>query len=311
MSHHPDFNLLIVLDALLSEQSVVGAAKRLGLSNSAMSRALGRLRDTTKDPLLVRAGRKMALTPYAQSIRERAGLAAFEANVLLRPVLHDFDAKKLTRTFLVRSNDGFVEVFAAELIAAASHSAPGVRLQFVAKLEKNAQPLREGQVDLEIGVPGEMGPEIRLQTLFRDHFIGVVHCNHPLAQEQTITPMQYCSYSHVVTSRHHGKARGPVDEVLSKLGLQRNIAAVVPSFAAALTVALRSDLIALIPHSFMTYIAQQKHINNAHFVFELPVKTNAIIISQMWHPRLQVDPAHRWLRELVLQVCQTQITDRL
>ncbi len=309
MSHHPDFNLLIVLDALLSEQSVVGAARRLGLSNSAMSRALGRLRDTTKDPLLVRAGRKMVLTPYAESILERTHSAAFETNALLQPVVHDFDAKKLTRTFLIRSNDGFVEVFAAALIVAATHNAPGVRLHFVPKPKKNSQPLREGQVDLEVGVPGEMGPEIRQQALFRDHFVGVVHRNHPLAQQQTITPEQYCAYGHVVTSRH-GKARGPVDEALSKIGLQRNITTIVPSFGAALSVALHSELIALIPHSFMTYIAQQKGTDTAYFAFELPVQTKAITISLMWHPRLQVDPAHRWLRKLVLQVCQTQMADR-
>ncbi len=304
--NHPDFNLLIVLDALLSEQSVVGAARRLRLSSSAMSRALGRLRDTTQDPLLVRAGRKMVLTPYAESIRDRAHSAVFEANTLLRPAVYDFEAKKITRTFLIRSNDGFVEVFGPALIAAASCSALGVRLQFVPKYEKNSQPLREGKIDLEVGVIGKIGPEIRLQTLFRDHFIGVVHCDHPLAEQQTITPEQYCAYGHVVASRHNN-AQGPVDEALSKLGLQRNIAAVMPSFAATLTVALRSDLIALIPHSFMTNFTQQKGKDNTPFTFELPVQTNTITISQMWHPRLQVDPAHRWLRELVLQVCQTQI----
>ena len=98
MNHHPDFNLLIVLDALLSEQSVMGAARRLGLSSSAMSRALGRLRDTTQDPLLVRAGRRMVPTSYAKSICERAHSAAFEANALLQPVVHDFDAKEITKT---------------------------------------------------------------------------------------------------------------------------------------------------------------------------------------------------------------------
>jgi len=303
---HPDFNLLIVLDALLSEQSVVGAARRLRLSSSAMSRALGRLRDTTQDPLLVRAGRKMVLTPYAESIRDRAHSAVFEANTILRPAVYDFEAKKITRTFLIRSNDGFVEVFGPALIAAASCNAPGVRLQFVPKYEKNSQPLREGKIDLEVGVIGKIGPEIRLQALFRDHFIGVVHCDHPLAEQQTITPGQYCAYGHVVASRHNN-AQGPVDDALSKLGLQRNIAAVMPSFAATLTVALRSDLIALIPYSFMANFTQQKGRDNTPFTFELPVQTNTITISQMWHPRLQVDPAHRWLRELVLQVCQSQI----
>lgn len=306
MSPYSDFNLLIVLDALLSEQSVAGAARKLGLSSSAMSRALGRLRNTTKDPLLVRAGRKMVLTPYAKSICERAHSAVLEVNTLLQPVQQDFDAKKLTKTFLIRSNAGFIELFAAELIAKVAHSAPGVRLIFLPKPEKNTRPLREGEVDLEIGVAGEMGPEIRLQTLFRDHFIGVVHCNHTLAQKQTVTPKQYCAYGHVVASRH-GKAQGPVDEALSKIGLQREITAVVPSFAAALKVALHSNMIALIPYSFFTGIVRHQEIANRYHAFDLPVQTSGITISQMWHPRLQADPAHRWFRKIMLNVCKTQI----
>jgi DNA-binding transcriptional LysR family regulator len=296
----PDLNLLIALDVLLAEGSVAGAARRLGLSASAMSRTLGRLRDTTGDPLLVRAGRNMVLTPYAEEIRQRTQNVAFEARALLRPSSADFNLATLERTFLIRSNDGFVVAFGAAMIAAAAQIAPSVCLRFMPKPEKTSNALREGRVDLEIGVLGDMGPEIRLQTLFCDRFMGVVRKGHPLAAEKELTADDYVSFGHVVVSRRN-KTYGPVDDALAEVGLKRKIAAIVPGFSAALAIAQHSDLVALIPASFL--IAELDRL----YVFELPVKTREITISQMWHPRSEVDPAHRWLRQLVLNVSRTSM----
>lgn len=297
--NEPDLNLLIALDVLLAEESVAGAARRLGLSASAMSRTLSRLRATTGDPLLVRAGRIMVLTPYAQEIRQRAQNASFEARALLRPSSADFNIARLERTFLIRSNDGFVVAFGAAMIAAAASAAPDVCLRFMPKPEKTSSALREGRVDLEIGVPGDMGPEIRLQTLFRDRFMGVVRKDHPLALRQ-INAEDYVSFGHVVVSRRNN-TYGPVDDALAEVGLKRKIAAVVPGFSAALAIAQHSDLVALIPASFL--IAGSDPL----YAFELPVKTREITISQMWHPRSEVDPAHRWLRQLALSVCREKV----
>ncbi len=299
--NEPDLNLLIALDVLLAEESVAGAARRLGLSASAMSRTLSRLRATTGDPLLVRAGRIMVLTPYAQEIRQRAQNASFEARALLRPSSADFNIARLERTFLIRSNDGFVVAFGAAMIAAAASAAPDVCLRFMPKPEKTSSALREGRVDLEIGVPGDMGPEIRLQTLFRDRFMGVVRKDHPLALRQ-ISAEDYVSFGHVVVSRRNN-TYGPVDDALAEVGLKRKIAAVVPGFSAALAIAQHSDLVALIPASFL--IAGSDPL----CAFELPVKTREITISQMWHPRSEVDPAHRWLRQLALSVCRERVTN--
>lgn len=153
----PDLNLLIALDALLAEASVVGAARRLGLSASAMSRTLTRLRAATEDPLLVRAGRHMVLTPYAEQLRERTQNAVFVARSVLRPSASELNLATLERTFTIRANEGFVEAFGASLIAAAVRAAPLVRLRFSPKPEKTSRHLREGLVDLEIGVLGTMG----------------------------------------------------------------------------------------------------------------------------------------------------------
>src|SRR6201996_8294713 len=227
-----DLNLLIALDALLADGSVAGAARRLGLSASAMSRTLTRLREATGDPLLVRAGRQMVLTPHAEALRQRTQNAVHEARAVLGPGTTELDFSTLQRTFTIRSSDGFVEAFGASLIAAAAAVAPRVCLRFAPKLEKTAAYLRDGSADLEIGVLSEMGPEVRVQTLFRDRFIGVVREGHPLLGEGEVTPERYAACGHVVVSRQ-GRPAGPVDEALAALGLARTVVAVVPGFRAA------------------------------------------------------------------------------
>jgi len=248
----------------------------------------------------------MVPTPHAQAIRERARNAALEARALLSPAVSELDLSALDRIFAIRANEGFVEAFGPRLIAAAADEAPRVSLHFTPKIEKDARYLREGLVDLEIGVVENMGPEIRLQALFRDHFIGVVRAGHPLLSEPAVTAERYASYGHVVASRR-GRAQGPVDDALAEMGLARKITSVVPGFPAALAVATASDLIALLPAS---YLPPRPAGGEAAFrTFELPFPTRRITISQMWHPRLEMEPAHRWLRQLVRRVCGTQPAD--
>ena len=300
-----DLNLLIALDALLADGSVAGAARRLGQSASAMSRTLARLRAATGDALLVRAGRGLVPTPRAAELRERARDLAQEARDLLQPGGAELDISALKRAFTIRANEGFVEVFAGRIVAAATAAAPGVRLRFAPKPDKNVQPLREGTVDLEIGVLGETGPELRVQALFRDHFVGVVRKGHPLLAAGEITPERYAAFGHVVASRR-GRSNGPVDEALNALGLTRRIVAIVPSFSAALAVACASDLVALVTNSFLT-VANGRQAETARAAmqsFPLPVSTESITVSQLWHPRVDADPAQRWLRGLVQAVCR-------
>ncbi|WLS80856.1 LysR family transcriptional regulator [Erwinia pyri] len=305
--NEPDLNLLIALNVLLAEVSVAGAARRLGLSASAMSRTLTRLRNSTGDPLLVRAGRKMVLTPYAETLRERTPHALIEARSLLTPVLNELNLATLSRTFILRTNDDFVEIYGAALIAAASAVAPDVFLRFAPKPEKSSTPLREGIIDLEIGVAGEMGPEVRLQALFRDKFVGVVRKGHPLAKKKQVTAEEYVSWGHVVTSRR-GKIRGPVDQALAGKGLERKIAGVVPGFSAALAVAQASDLVALVPLSCLKKnpAMADRGAETVLHMFQLPVATQTITVSMLWHPRMEADAAHRWLRKLVLSVCRAR-----
>lgn len=295
---HPDFNLLVALDALLTEGSVARAAKRLRLSPSATSRALARLRETTGDPLLVRAGRGLVPTPRALELRERVGRLVQDAEAVLRPV-ETPDLKRLVRTFTIRSRDGFVENFGPDLVARVGEQAPGVRLRFVPKPDKDSAPLRDGGVDLETGVVGEAeGPEVRARALFRDRFVGVVRAGHPLCEDE-VTPARYAAGRHILVSRR-GLDRGPVDDALKPMGLKREVATVVGGFSEALALARASDLIASVP---------ERHTGNLRdgmFCFPLPVPLAEITVSLLWHPRLDADPVHRWLRGCVRAVCAEQ-----
>src|SRR4051794_23645275 len=133
----PDLNLLVALDVLLAEGSVARAARRLGLSPSAMSRTLARLRETTGDPLLVRAGRGLVPTPLALELRERTGRLVRDAQAVLRPA-EEPDLGRLVRTFTLRTSDGFAENFGPGIIARVAGEAPGVRLRFLQKPDRDS-----------------------------------------------------------------------------------------------------------------------------------------------------------------------------
>ncbi len=299
-----DLNLLVALDALLAEGSVAGAARRLGLSSSAMSRALSRLRSATGDPLLVRAGRGLAPTPRAAELRERVHSLTRDVQSVLRPAASDLNIAMLERTFTIRANEGFTELFAAPLVAAITGAAPRVRLRFAPKPEKDARALREGLIDLEIGVLGASPPEARAQMLFRDRFVGVARAGHPLLSGGAITPERYAACRHVVASRR-GSFTGPADDALEALGLRRTVVAVVPGFADVVRIVRSSDLIGLVTRSFLGSIVEDGEGGGVGVRgFALPVATPEITVSAMWHPRMDADAAHRWLRNTVIEVCR-------
>ncbi|QSW93372.1 LysR family transcriptional regulator [Rhizobium lentis] len=291
----PDLNLLVTLDVLLAEGSVARAAERLRLSPSAMSRALARLREATGDPLLVRAGRGLVPTPRALELRERVGRIVEDGRAVLRPA-EALDLGRLVRTFTLRASEGFAESFGPDLIARLREQAPCVRLRFVQKPDKDSTPLRDGSVDLETGVVGEAtGPEVRAQALFRDRFIGVVRMGHPLCRDE-ITPLRYAAGGHIAVSRR-GLDRGAIDDALNALGLERQVATIVGGFSTAVALARASDLVASVPERHTAGLRAGMHS------FSLPVPTPELTVSLLWHPRMDADPAHRWLRGCVREVC--------
>jgi DNA-binding transcriptional LysR family regulator len=296
-----DLNLLPALDALLAEASVTGAARRLGVSASAMSRTLARLRSMTGDPLLVRAGGGLVPTPRAIAMRDQVREVARDARALLGPEAAGIDPATLERTFVVRANEGFVALFAAPWVAAIAEAAPGVRLRFVPRLVKDAQSLRAGSVDLEIGVLGRSAPEVRTRAIFRDRFVGAARVGHPLLAGP-VTPARYAACRHVVASRKDD-VHGPVDDALAELGLRRRIVAVVAGFPDALRIARGSDAVAQVPRSLVRAgLPGAAALAEGLEVFDLPMALPEIVVSAMWHPRLDAEPAHRWLRDALMAV---------
>lgn len=291
----PDLNLLFTLDVLLAEGSVARAARRLRLSPSAMSRALARLREATGDPLLVRAGRGLVPSPRAIELREQVNQLVHDAQAALRPA-NMLDLGQLERTFTLRSSEGFVENFGPTLLARLGEEAPGVRLRFLHKLEKDSGPLRNGSVDLETGVVEETtSPELRTQALFSDRYVGVVRKGHPLSAGD-ITPARYAAAGHVQVSRRDND-RSPIDEALAEFGLEREIVTTVGGFSAALALVRASDLVASVPERHTGNLCAGMHS------FALPLPIEQFTVSLLWHPRLDGDPAHRWLRGCVRDAC--------
>lgn len=292
----PDLNLLHTLDVLLTEGSVVRAARRLQLSPSAMSRALTRLRVVTGDQLLVRAGRGLVPTPRAIEMKARVHDLVEDAIQLLRPA-DRLELATLDHSFTLRTSDGFAETFGPRLIERVQQDAPRVRLRFVRKLDKSSDGLRDGSVDLETGVvAGTIGPEVRAQALFTDRYVGVVRRDHPLAHSG-VDLAGYAAWNHVVAWRQ-GLDLGGVDDMLRDAGLDRNIMATVDGFSAALSLARGSDLIATVPDKHTTAL------RDGMLSFPVPLAVGAFTISLLWHPRLDGDPAHRWLRACVHEACR-------
>jgi len=299
-----DLNLLAALDVLLAEGSVTGAARRLGLSSSAMSRTLSRLRSAPGDPLLVRAGRALVPTRRADEMRERVHRLTRDARAILRPQIVHLDVAALELTFTIRVSEAFLEFLSGPVVAAMRKVAPRIRLRFASKPDKDASPLREGLIDLEIGVLGTSAPEIRTQLLFYDRYVGVGRYGHPLLAGAEITPERYAACNHVVASRD-GNVVEFVDGALAKLGLRRIISVIVPGYPDAMRITRQSDLVTIVPRSCLgNRMMSDQTAASGLERFELPIPTPEFKIMAMWHPRMDADPAHRWLRDTVMSVCR-------
>jgi DNA-binding transcriptional LysR family regulator len=291
MPENLDLNLLRVFDALMDTGSVAEAAVRLHLSAPATSRALSRLRRALNDPILVRAGRGLVPTPFAQ---RTAGpvRALLEAADGLRANSADSDPSSWQRTFSIRLNDALTPVLAPRLTRRIAGEAPGVRLQFVRQDAKEPQPLRDGSLDLDIGVADPPPPDIHTATLFTAHFVAVVAADSELGRAERLTAEDICRHPHISASRR-GLARGPLDDALARIGRSRHVAAVVPSYAVGALMALESDLICLVPHVTAAHLIDRGVPLRSHEVpFDLPTAD----VELRWHRRVHNDPASRWLR---------------
>lgn len=290
----PDLNLLLALDVLLEEGSVVGAARRMNLSAPAMSRTLGRIRDTLGDPVFVQAGRKLVPTPRALALREQVRAAVEQATQVLTPGV-EVDLKTLERRFNVRANDVFVGIHSGRLLEAMAADMPRAILRFSPEEDDvDDEALRSGRIDLFISASRQLGPEIRVQPLFTTTFVGMAREDHPIFEDD-ITPERLTRWGHIGVSRR-GKSAGPLDTALEALGLRRHVALVVSTPYTAVFALQDSDLLLPLPEH-LARSAQSAGLRIR--LFDLPVPLETVLFTQAWHPRFQSDPAHQWLRRTI------------
>lgn len=294
----PDLNLLLALDALLDEGSVIGAARRMHLSAPAMSRTLSRIREALGDPVFVQVGRKLMPTPKALAMREQVRLAVEQASQVFASDA-EIDLKSLDRRFNVRATDEFVSIHLGHLLDAMAREMPRAMLRFSPEEDDvDDEALRSGRIDLFISASRKLGPEIRVQSLFTTTFVGVARANHPIFDDE-ITPERLTRWEHINVSRR-SKAVGPVDAALEAQGLRRHVALVLPNPYTALFALQDSDLLLSLPqHLANTALSAGLRIR----VFDLPTPLETVLLTQAWHPRLEGDPAHQWLRQTIHTLC--------
>ncbi|MET7489798.1 LysR family transcriptional regulator [Streptomyces sp. NPDC005538] len=290
-----DLNLLVALDVLLEEQSVQGAARRLHLSEPAMSRTLGRIRRALGDPVLVRAGRRMVPTPHALAVRAEVSAVVERARALFAPG-RDTDLRTVTRTLTILGHDAIAALYGAALFARAAEEAPGIRVRFLSESHVDAPFLRQGTADLEVGVVDTTSPEVHTEPLVEDRMVGLVRAGHPLLEGE-LTPKRFAGAGpHLLVSRR-GKLHGPVDAALAELGLERRVVGSVGTLPASMFVLRDTDLIGLTSSWGLPMAAAFGLVT-----FEVPLELPPLKLGLAWHPRHDSDPAHAWLRGVVREL---------
>lgn len=293
-----DLDLLRSLQVLIEEEGVSHAARRLKMSEAAMSRSLAKLRVIFGDPILVASGRRMVATTFALGIRDRVRALVDGADSLLEEQ-ETPDLAGLSPHFTLRANDLIVGAFAAAVLAALRQDCPGCTLTFAPETDDEpSDDLREGRVDLYLGASDDMRPEIRRQSLFPTSFRALVRADHPILSEG-ITPQSIARYEHISVSRR-GRLHGPIDAVLrEQFGLRRRVVMVVPTYYAMVETLRMTDMILPLPGIAIDYLPiRSMHLAEFEFPFDLPV----VHSFQAWHPRRDSDPVHRWLRGTVYRV---------
>lgn len=288
-----DLAALATLDALLQTASVSEAARRLGLSTPAVSHALARLRERFDDPLLVRAGRRMVLTPRAAGLREQVHEALTLAGRVFEPP-QSFDPERLERSFALSVTDYVLVVLGPAIEALVRDRAPRLALRFIPNALDDAEKLRLGETDLAIGIYGELPPELRTRPLLTDRLVCVVRAGHPIVGKR-LGLDQFVALDHVQVAPR-GQPGGYVDQQLAERGHARRVVRAVPYFQVALSLTASSDYILTISERIARALGPSLGLT----ILEPPLPLEPYALSLVWHPRFDRDPAHAWLRELLL-----------
>ncbi|HEX3598369.1 MAG TPA: LysR family transcriptional regulator [Polyangiaceae bacterium] len=290
----PDLKLLEALDALLHELNVTRAAARIGISQSAMSHKLARLRDVFGDPLLVGGRGGMVPTPVA----ERIGRSIRQAFVELRAVVRHteaFDPATSTRRFVMVSPDYAAFSFLPRALAMVAKEGPSTSLSVREPWPGMVEALRNGTLDLVAGSDIEPAAGLVRRKLFQDRLVCVVRRDHPHAGK-ALDLQTFAGLPHLLVTRDPQSA-GPMDGLLAAHGLKRHIAMRVPYHLAAPFIVARSDLIVITTRALAEDAASILPLR----ILALPLPLPMLKVTIVWHERNQNDPAHKWLRELTIR----------
>jgi DNA-binding transcriptional LysR family regulator len=290
-----DLNLLLMLDTVLAERSVVRAARRLHVTPSAVSNGLARLRAALEDPLLIRSGRGVVPTPRAAAL----GPALARALRELDQAVHGdgFDPATTDRTFTVATADVGQVVRLPRIVAALAREMPRARLR-VSSIDAlvAAGGLAGTEVDVLIGV-GEKGPGVHVQPLYEEQIVLVARTRHPTIRSR-VSAAQLGRLRHVEVHVSPGRGNRQVVTGYAALAIPRDIAVVVPTFTAAAAVVARSDLVASLPGSLVEVLGRSLGLRRV----PTPLAPMATTVNLVWHERTHQDPALRALRDLIARV---------
>lgn len=291
-----DLNLLVALDALLAERNVTRAARRLGLSQPALSAQLARLRDLFGDPLFLPAQR--GVTPTARAIELEAPVR--QALDQMHGVLargRGFDPATADLTVAIACSDYVQVAVITALVLDLRVSAPRLRIA-IRQLDGSllGQQMEAGAVDLAVMTPSTAPPASRTRLLFHERYVTIARRRHPEVKGK-LTLDHFTTIEHVVVSPLGAGFSGPVDTALGKLGRQRRIAVSAASFLFVPELVARSDLIATVPERLVRERAGRLQ------VLEPPLPVEGFAIGLVWHERTQQHPAHRWVRERLRSLC--------
>jgi DNA-binding transcriptional LysR family regulator len=287
-----DLNLLVVFHHLLLHKRVSAVAQVLGMSQPAVSSALGRLRASLGDELFLRTQGGMEPTPYALQLAEPVAVALDGLQQALN-VRAAFDPASSTRSFTIAMTDVGEMYFLPVLIDALASSAPGVTLQVVSVTQSALkEDMASGRIDLAMGLLPQLQAGFFQQALFKQKYICLMRKGHPLAGKNRLSLNSFTEAEHVRIVAA-GTGHGRVDVVLEKQGLRRRFRLTVPHYVALGDVLSHSDLMATVPERFADRTLDPFGLIKR----DLPIPVADSAIHQFWHSRLHRDPGHQWLRQ--------------
>lgn len=294
-----DLNLFVVFDAIYTEANLTRAGQIIGITQPAVSNALARLRESFNDPLFVRTAQGMVPTPMAQNIINpvRSALALLRVSV---QESRTFDPLQANKTFRISMTDLTEAVVLPPLFQRLRKQAPSVVVEsLLSHRRETTSDLAAGRLDFAIDAPLNTDPQVRHVKLMEDRYVCAMRPAHPLAGQPSISLDEYLGLTHIhISTRRNGL--GQVDLALGKMGLQRKITLRSQHYLMASNVLQHTDMVMTVPERFA-----RRHA--LHFV-ALPLNELPNVETHLyWHESTEQDPANRWMRELLIELCEQQV----